>query len=74
MSSALTQYAVAKRPGAGRGHCTSMGWDSDATQEGHGLASQSDDGEGIGDYRMVFVPAAKHKPGSKRPIWGLGNR
>ena len=51
-----------------------MAWDAGATTEGHGLASQTDDGEGIGDYRVIFVPAKKHPAGSKRPIYGLGNR
>ena len=42
----LSRVVAAKRPGQGHGHCTAMAWDAGATTEGHGLASQTDDGEG----------------------------
>jgi dipeptidase len=39
-----------------------------ATKDGSVIVSHSDDDE-LGYQRIIYVPAADHRPGSKRPVY-----
>ena len=57
--------------------CTTMLVTSGASQDGSVIVAHSDDSE-LFDQRLVYVPAAYHKPGSFRPVYydaaALGDR
>ena len=72
-------------PGANHGPtgCTAMGVAPGATADGSGYASQTDDGEGVADYRVIYVPAKSKEevakgnpergiPAGMRPVYGNG--
>jgi len=48
--------------------CSTFIVGKDATIDGSVITSHSDDGEGNPDSRLVYIPSAKYKKGSKRPI------
>ena len=48
--------------------CTTILVTKGASADGSVMVSHSDDDE-LGDQRIVYVPAADHKPGSKRPVY-----
>ena len=48
--------------------CTSILIGPDASEDGMGFVGQSDDGEGAGDRRLVYVSPQTHAAGDKRPI------
>lgn len=48
--------------------CTTILVTKGASADGSVIVSHSDDDE-LGDQRIVYVPAADHKPGSKRPVY-----
>ncbi|MGM0439895.1 MAG: dipeptidase [Chlamydiota bacterium] len=51
--------------------CTTILITKGATSDGSCFVAHSDDNE-LGDQRIVYVPAADHSPGSKRPIYPYG--
>jgi len=57
--------------------CTTMLITKGASQDGSVIVAHSDDSE-LFDQRLVYVPAADHKPGSLRPVYydaaSLGDR
>ena len=57
--------------------CTTMLVTRGASQDGSVIVAHSDDSE-LFDQRLVYVPAADHKPGSLRPVYydasSLGDR
>ena len=57
--------------------CTTMLVTKGASEDGSVIVAHSDDSE-LFDQRLVFVPAADHKPGSFRPVYydasALGDR
>jgi dipeptidase len=57
--------------------CTTMIITKGATKDGSVFVAHSDDSE-MFDNRLVYVPAADHKPGSMRPVYydasSLGDR
>ncbi len=57
--------------------CTTMIITKGATKDGSVFVAHSDDSE-MFDNRLVYVPAADHKPGTMRPVYydfaSLGNR
>jgi len=52
--------------------CTVFAAGKKATKDGSVLVSHSDDGDPANDARLIYVPAADHTPGSKRPIFYSG--
>ena len=48
--------------------CTTILVTKGASRDGSVMISHSDDDE-LGDQRIIYVPAADHKPGSKRPVY-----
>ncbi len=48
--------------------CTTILVTKGASADGSVIVSHSDDDE-LGDQRIVYVPAADHKPGAKRPVY-----
>ncbi len=48
--------------------CTTILVTKGASQDGSVFISHSDDDE-LGDQRIIYVPAADHQPGSKRPVY-----
>ncbi len=48
--------------------CTTILVTKGASQDGSVFISHSDDDE-LGDQRIIYVPAADHPPGSKRPVY-----
>ncbi|MFH1868155.1 MAG: C69 family dipeptidase [Candidatus Omnitrophota bacterium] len=48
--------------------CTTTLVTKGASADGSVMVSHSDDDE-LGDQRIIYVPAADHKPGSKRPVY-----
>lgn len=57
--------------------CTTMLVTKGASEDGSVIVAHSDDSE-LFDQRLVYVPAADHKPGSLRPVYydaaSLGDR
>jgi len=53
--------------------CTSIVVGPDASEDGRGFVGQSDDGEGAGDRRLVWIPPATHPEGALRPIVNYGD-
>ena len=53
--------------------CTSVLFGPGATADGSVWVGQSDDGEGAGDARLVWVPAMDWPAGSKRPVFDYGD-
>ena len=57
--------------------CTTILVTKGATRDGSVIVAHSDDSE-LFDQRLVYVPAADHKPGSLRPVYydasSLGDR
>ena len=57
--------------------CTTLLVTKGASEDGSVIVAHSDDSE-LFDQRLVYVPAADHKPGSLRPVYydasSLGNR
>ena len=57
--------------------CTTMLITKGASEDGSVIVAHSDDSE-LFDQRLVYVPAADHKPGSLRPVYydasALGDR
>jgi hypothetical protein len=49
--------------------CTAYAAGKLATVDGTVLVSHSDDGNGVSDPRVSYVPAADHPKGSQRLIW-----
>lgn len=49
--------------------CTSILLGPGATDDGTVWVGQSDDGEGAGDARVVYVPAASYPAGAMRPVF-----
>ena len=47
--------------------CTTILVTKGASADGSVFVSYSDDDE-LGDQRIIYVPAADHEPGSKRPV------
>ncbi|CAD7968301.1 unnamed protein product [Amoebophrya sp. A25] len=63
----LQQSKLPSRP---RDHCTCLGISPTATQSDvGGLVSQTSDGEGDEDYRVILVPAKDHPQGTMRPVY-----
>ncbi|CAD7946208.1 unnamed protein product [Amoebophrya sp. A120] len=59
-----------KLPRRPRDHCTCLGMGPNATAEGVGaLVSQTSDGEGDEDYRVIFVPARNRTAQPSRPLF-----
>eukprot|EP00427_Karlodinium_veneficum_P034618 CAMPEP_0169278256 /NCGR_PEP_ID=MMETSP1016-20121227/54206_1 /TAXON_ID=342587 /ORGANISM="Karlodinium micrum, Strain CCMP2283" /LENGTH=581 /DNA_ID=CAMNT_0009365961 /DNA_START=61 /DNA_END=1806 /DNA_ORIENTATION=+ len=52
--------------------CTVFAAGKKATKDGSVLVSHSDDGDPTLDARLIYVPAADHAPGTKRPIFYTG--
>ena len=48
--------------------CTTILATKGAIKDGSVIISHSDDDE-LGDQRIIYVPAADHQPGSKRPVY-----
>jgi len=48
--------------------CTTMLVGKDATADGSIIVAHADDDE-LGDQRVMYVPAANHKPGAKRAVY-----
>jgi len=48
--------------------CTTILVTKGATEDGSLFVTHSDDDE-LGDQRLIYVPAADHPPGSKRPVY-----
>ena len=53
--------------------CTSILIGPDASEDGLGFVGQSDDGEGAGDRRLIYIAPRTHKKGDKRPIIDYGD-
>lgn len=53
--------------------CTSIVVGPEASEDGRGWVGQSDDGEGAGDRRLVYVPPMDFPEGSMRPIIDYGD-
>ncbi|MFH1387215.1 MAG: C69 family dipeptidase [bacterium] len=47
--------------------CTTILVGKDASKDGSVMVSHSDDG--LGDGRLIYVPAKQHKPGALRPVF-----
>ncbi len=64
------QHQRSKLPRRPRDHCTCLGMGPNATAEGVGaLVSQTSDGEGDEDYRVIFVPARNRTAQPSRPVF-----
>lgn len=53
--------------------CTSFLIGPESTADGVPIVAQSDDGEGAGDPRLVYVPPMDWPPGSLRPVVDYGD-